>query len=68
MVNISMLRGKMVEKNTSMEDLAEKLCVDKSTLYRRLNREGETFTVKEANIIVEELKLTKEEATAIFFA
>lgn len=68
MVNISMLRGKMVEKNTSMEDLAEKLCIDKSTLYRRLNREGETFTVKEANIIVEELKLTKEEATSIFFA
>ena len=51
-----------------MEDLAEKLCIDKSTLYRRLNREGETFTVKEANIIVEELKLTKEEATSIFFA
>jgi len=65
--NVSMLRGKMVERNISVEELAEKLCVDKSTLYRRLDREGDTFTIKEASIIVRELHLTKEEAIAIFF-
>lgn len=68
MVDTLKLRGKMVEKNVSVEYLAEKLCVDKSTLYRRLERKGETFTIKEANIITTELKLTKEEAVAIFFA
>lgn len=67
MANVSMLRGKMVERNISVEELAEKLCVDKSTLYRRLDREGDTFTIKEASIIVRELHLTKEEAIAIFF-
>lgn len=67
MANVSMLRGKMVERNISVEELAEKLCVDKSTLYRRLDREGDTFTIKEASTIVRELHLTKEEAIAIFF-
>ena len=67
MANVSMLRGKMIERNISVEELAEKLCVDKSTLYRRLDREGDTFTIKEASIIVRELHLTKEEAIAIFF-
>lgn len=68
MANILLLRGKMVEKNVSVEKLADKLCLDKSTLYRRLDREGETFTIREANLIVNELQLTKEEASAIFFA
>lgn len=68
MVNTLKLRGKMVEKNVSVEYLAEKLCVDKSTLYRRLGRKGETFTIKEANIITKELNLTKAEAVEIFFA
>lgn len=68
MANMSLLRGKLAEKDISLEELAKRMNVDKSTLYRRLSREGETFTVKEANIIVSELQLTKEESIAIFFA
>lgn len=68
MANIALLRGKMVERAVSPEALAKRLNIDKSTLYRRLSREGESFTVREANLIVAELQLTKEESMAIFFA
>lgn len=68
MVDTLKLRGKMVEKNISVECLAEKLNVDKSTLYRRLGSKGEAFTIKEAKVIAKELNLTKEEAVEIFFA
>lgn len=65
-MNVLKLRGKMVEKGYSVESLATKLGIDKSTLYRKLDDCGK-FTVGEAQKIKESLDLTIEEATVIFF-
>jgi len=67
MVNINKLRGKMVEMCINAETLAGKIGVDKSTLYRKMNNGGDTFTIGEANRIVQILSLTADEAVAIFF-
>lgn len=67
-VNINKLRGKIVERGITIEQLANQIGVDRSTLYRKMNNEGESFTIKEANMICKALKLTGQEATAIFFS
>lgn len=68
MVNVNKLKGLLVEKGLNVEFLAEKIDVDRSTLYRRLTENGSTFTIKEADKIAKVLDLTCEEATSIFFA
>ena len=67
MVNVNKLKGKIIERGMNVGTLAKDLKIDKSTLYRKLNDKGETFTIKEANEILEVLELTIEEANAIFF-
>lgn len=68
MVNIDKLRGIMRERRISVEELAEAIGIDGSTLYRRFADGGESFTIKEVNAIVEVLGLDEETALAIFFA
>lgn len=67
MVNISKLKGKIVENGLSIEKLADLIGINRSTLYRKLNHKGETFTIKEASLIAKTLKLTAEEVNFIFF-
>jgi DNA-binding Xre family transcriptional regulator len=67
MVNINKLKGKIVEKELSVEKLAEKIGIDRSTLYRKMSNNGETFTIKEANLICKVLELNIQEASNIFF-
>ena len=67
MVNVNKLKGKIVEQGMNVEKLAKKIGIDKSTLYRKLQDEGESITIKEASLIIEVLKLTAEEAHSIFF-
>lgn len=68
MVNVNKLKGKIVENGLTIEKLANSIGLDKSTLYRKLNNQGETFTIREANLICKELKLSGQEATVIFFS
>ncbi|TAH62235.1 MAG: XRE family transcriptional regulator [Gottschalkiaceae bacterium] len=68
MVNVNKLKGKIVEKELTIEKLAERIGLDRSTLYRKISNDGETFTIREANLICNELGLTGKEATAIFFS
>lgn len=67
MVDVNKLMGKIAENKLSISKLAEKMNVDKSTMYRRFGNEGEQFTIKEADFIAKELHLSKDEAIAIFF-
>lgn len=66
-MNINKLRGKIVENGMNMNTLAEELGIDRSTIYRKINSDGTTFTIKEVNQICGILKLSKEEAVSIFF-
>ncbi|MDR1094323.1 MAG: XRE family transcriptional regulator [Clostridiales bacterium] len=68
MVNLNKLKGKIVENGYSIEAIAVKIGINKSTFYRKMNENGDTFSIKEANAIVELLKLSSTDAAAIFFA
>lgn len=67
MVNINKLKGKIIENGLTVETLADKIGIDRSTLYRRISSEGGDFSIKEADKIVSILGLTCEDANAIFF-
>ena len=66
MVNVSKLKGKIVEQNTTQEELASKIGVTKSTFYRKMKQNG-NFSIKEVNLILSALDLTKYEARSIYF-
>ena len=67
MVDVSKLKGKIVEHNTTQEELASKIGIDKSTFYRKMKQNG-NFSIKEVNLIVSTLNLSKDEAMSIFFS
>lgn len=67
MCDVAKLKGKIVEKGLNQVTLAQKAGMDRSTLNRKM-KTGEAFTIGEANKIAIILKLTRDEAMAIFFA
>lgn len=68
MVNVLMLKGKIIEKGFTLEKVAENIGIDRSTMSRKLGNAGEDFTIKQADDIVTLLGLTPIEATSIFFS
>lgn len=68
MVNINKLKGKIVECGMNIETLAKTIGMDKTTLYRKINTDGEKFTIKEADLISKALGLNYAEVNAIFFS
>ena len=67
MVNVAKLKGKIVERDITQEELAKNIGITKSTFYRKMKQNG-NFSIKEVNLIVSSLNLTKDEAINIFFA
>lgn len=67
MVNVEKLKYKVKEKGMNVEGLAEAMGIDRSTLYRKLQKRGEDISIREASLIVEKLELSESEAVAIFF-
>ena len=63
-MNIRKLKGKLVEMGFNTETLAVKMNIDRSTLYRKLNK-GEKFTIGDAQKIKDALNLTNDEARDI---
>ena len=68
MVNVNKLKGKIVEKNMSVEEVAKRVNIDRATFYRKLAQNGESFSIREADAIVKALGLDGLEASAIFFS
>lgn len=66
-VNVNKLKGKIVEKGMNVETVAERIGVDRSSLYRKLNN-FEKITIGDARKLKDVLELSDEEASAIFFA
>ena len=66
-MNVNKLKAKIVEKGLNVTIVAERIGIDRSSLYRKLNNEGETLTVKEAKAIVQVLDIPSLEAAQIFF-
>lgn len=68
MVNVNKLKGKAVEKEVPLKDLADAAGMTLSTFYRRMAEGGDTFTIKEVRQIAIRLGLNEEETNEIFFA
>ena len=67
-VNVNKIHAKLKELRMTVEDVAKKMGIDRSTLYRKLGNSGAGLTVKDAQAIVEILQLTQQEALDIFCA
>ena len=66
-MNVNKLKGKIVESGMNVETVAERIGIDRSSLYRKLNN-FEKITIGEANKLKDILMLSDEEANSIFFA
>lgn len=68
MVNVNKLKGKIIECGLNVSELADKIGIDKATLYRKISANGSRITIREADMISKELNLSKEEVNDIFFS
>ena len=66
MLNCNKLKGKIVENGMSIVEISEILGINPATFYRKLKQNS--FEIREADIIVNVLNLSSNEATSIFFA
>ena len=60
------LKAKVVERGMTMEQYAEAIGIDMSTLYRKINGGGRGFTIGQMHKTVDVLGLSNPEAIAIF--
>lgn len=65
-MNTAKLKGKLRELNITQEELAKLIGSSTSTINRKLQKNGESFTVGEVQRITAALHLTNEEARLIF--
>ena len=66
-MKLNKLKAKIIEKGMNVEALADAIGVERSTLYRKLNK-FEKITIGEAVKIKEALEMTEAEATDIFLS
>lgn len=67
MIDVNKLIDVIKEKGFSVRDLAHKIYMDYSTLYRKI-KNPDNLTIKEVKSIVEALDLNFNEAKTIFFS
>ncbi len=68
MIDINKFKAIIIEKHSSIDDIALELGINKSTIYRKLQNNGDNFTIKEVGLISSLLHLTISEIINIFFA
>ena len=66
MLNMNKLKGKIAENCMTVAELSKILGINPSTFYRKMKKNS--FEIAEADILVQTLKLSKEEACSIFFS
>lgn len=67
MINISKLKGKIVEKNLTQEGIADSIGINRTTFYRKMRNGAASFSVEEVVGIAKELQLEPAEVMDIFF-
>ena len=67
-VDVNMLKFKILASGYSIATFSECIGISTQTLYNKLKKHGETFSVKEVYIICDKLNLSKKDAVSIFFA
>ena len=66
--DIDSLKKTMEERGINISDLAKKIGVDASTLYRKLSAGGEKFTIGEVHRMMEAIPLSRDDANRIFLS
>lgn len=66
-MNINKLKGKIVEKEMSIETLATIIGINRASLYRKLNN-SDKITIGEAIKMKDALNMSNDEAYEIFLA
>ena len=67
LVNIDRLKAAMKVKNITIEQASERIGINPVTFYRRINRDGEKFTVSEVGKLAELLDMDSATMNDIFF-
>lgn len=67
-VDIAKLRGQMVARGMTQEQLAKEIGVNPSTLSRKMRLSGIYFTIGEVHKMVDVLEIQPREAANIFLA
>lgn len=68
MVNVVKLREAMKRNHATISGISAQIGMDDSTFYRKLNEDGNTFTLRQADALAKALNLSAAEAQSIFFA
>ncbi len=66
MLNVNMLKGRMVEKGITVSELSKELNINQATFYRKMK--NNSFKIFETDIIMNTLQLSPSEANKFFFA
>ena len=66
-MNATLLKDKIKEKGLNISKVSDEMNISRSTLYRKMNGEGETFLVKEVMALADILSLNADEFNHIFF-
>lgn len=64
-MNVNKLKGLIVANGMNVEQLADEIGVERSSMYRKLNN-FEKITIGEANKIKKALKMSNDQAIEIF--
>lgn len=67
-VDIELLKLRITESKKTISELADSIGMDRSTFYRKLNTNGEFFTIEQARKLAESIPLSKKDSIKIFFA
>lgn len=65
-LNVDKFKGKVVEKGFTLGTFCDAVDIPRTTLYRRLTKGGDDFTIGEVKKIVNGLNLSNTEAIEIF--
>lgn len=67
MVDVTLLKDTIKHKGKTNAQIAETIGMNASTFYRKLNKNGATFTVAQAHKLAEVLEIDPDVAQNIFF-
>lgn len=67
-LNVQALKRKILDCGYNIVEFSDKVSIDRSTFYRRLEKNGTSFTLEEALRIKDVLSLTDEEACSLFLS
>ena len=66
-MQVKILKERIKASGLSIEKISAMIGIDASTMYRKIQKGGDGFTIKETNELAEVLNLSSEDALDIFF-